>query len=58
MYYSPNIRIIKTGGHAARMTDEKCLQDLFVRRALGKTTCIWKDNNKLDLEEIGWEGAE
>jgi hypothetical protein len=29
-----------------------------VKRALGKPTCRWKDNSKLDLEEMGWEGAE
>ena len=26
-----------------------------VKRALGKPTCRWKNNNKLDVKEIGWE---
>jgi hypothetical protein len=28
------------------------------RSSLGRTRCRWKDNVKIDLKEMGWEGVD
>jgi hypothetical protein len=28
------------------------------RRPLGRPICIWKDNIKMDLREVGWGGMD
>jgi hypothetical protein len=61
----PNkIRIIKS--RRVRWTrpvthgrEEECIKVLVGKpegkKPLGKSTCRWKDNIKMDLREIGWE---
>jgi hypothetical protein len=28
------------------------------KRPLGRPRCMWVDNNKMDLREIGWDGMD
>jgi hypothetical protein len=68
LYSSPNIvRVIKSrrmrwAGHVARIKEGRgdC-RDLVGRpegkRPLGKPRCMWEDNIKMDLREIGIDGA-
>jgi hypothetical protein len=69
LYSSPNIvRVIKSrrirwAGHVACMGGgERCLQgfgwEALRKRPLGKPRCRWKDNIKMDLREIGIDGAD
>ena len=68
MYSSPNIfRVIKSrmmrwARHVARMgTGETytgfCWGNLRERDPLERPRCRWKDNIKMDLQEVGW-GAQ
>jgi hypothetical protein len=68
LYSSPNIvRVIKSrrlrwAGHVARMGDGRDVYRVLVRRPegkrpLGRPRHRWEDNIKLDLREIGIDGA-
>jgi hypothetical protein len=68
MYSSPNIvRVIKSkrmrwAGHVARMGEERGVYRVLVgkpgcKRPLGRPRRIWEDNIKMDLREIGIDGA-
>jgi hypothetical protein len=68
LYSSPNIvRVIKSrrmrwAGHVARMWEERGVYRVLVRRPegkrpLGRPRRKWEDNIKLDLREIGIDGA-
>jgi hypothetical protein len=68
LYSSPNIvRVIKSRrlmwpGHVARMMEGRGVHKVMVRkpesnRALGRPRCRWEDNIKMDLREIGIDGA-
>jgi hypothetical protein len=68
LYSSPNIvRIIKSRrmrwvGHVARIGEWRGAYRVLVwrpegKRALGRPRCRWEDNIKLDLWEIGIDGA-
>jgi hypothetical protein len=65
---SPNIvRVIKSrrirwAGHVTRMGEGRVVYRVFVgkpegKRPLGRPRRMWKDNIKLDLREIGIDGA-
>jgi hypothetical protein len=48
-------------GHVACMGDRRGAYRILVGRqngkiALGKPRCRWKDNIKMDLQEVGWGG--
>jgi hypothetical protein len=69
LYSSPNIvRVIKSkrlrwAGHVARMREGKGIYRVLVgrpeeRRPLGRPTCRWEDNIKMDLREIGIDGSD
>jgi hypothetical protein len=64
-YSSPNtIRVIKSkrmrwAGHVARMGEKRGAYRILVgrpegRRPLGRPRCRWKDNIKIDLQELRW----
>jgi hypothetical protein len=68
LYSSPNIvRVIKSrrtrwAGHVARMGEVRGFYRVLVgkpegKRPLGRTRLRWDDNIKLDLREIGIDGA-
>jgi hypothetical protein len=63
LYYSPNIvRVIKSRrmrwvGHVAHMGEERGVYRVLVGRPLGRPRHRWEDNIKLDLREIGINGA-
>jgi hypothetical protein len=68
LYSSPNIvRVIKSrrlrwAGHVARMGEGTSVYKVFVwssggKRPLGRPRRRWEDNIKLDLREIGVDGA-
>jgi hypothetical protein len=68
LYSSPNIvRVIKSrrarlAGHMARMGEGRGVYRVLVGRPEGKRTlerprCRWEDNIKMDLREIGIDGA-
>jgi hypothetical protein len=65
LYSSPNvIHIIKSRrmrwtGHVACMGEMRGAYRILVggpegRRPLGSPRCRWKDNIKMDLQEVGW----
>jgi hypothetical protein len=67
LYFSPNIvRVIKLrkmmwAGHVARMGEGRGVYSVLVgspegKRPLGRPRRRWKDNNKLDLREVGIDG--
>jgi hypothetical protein len=69
LYSSPNIvRVIKArrvrwAGHVARMEEGRCVYRVLIgrpegKRPLGRPRRRWEDNNKMDLKEIGIEGAD
>ena len=64
LYSSPNIaRMIKSrrmrlSGHVARMGEERGVYRVLAekpkgRRPLGRPTCRWVDNIRMDLQEVG-----
>jgi hypothetical protein len=64
-FSSPNIiRVTKSirvrwAGHVARMGDRRGVYGVFVgkregKRPLGRPKRRWKDNIKMDLQEVGW----
>jgi hypothetical protein len=68
LYSSQNIvRVIKSrrmrwAGHVARMEEGRCVYRFLVgrpegKRPLGRTRRRWEDNIKMDLREIGIDGA-
>jgi hypothetical protein len=68
LYSSPNIvRVIKSrkmrwAGHVARMGEERVFYRVLVgrpevKRPLGKPRRRWEDNFKMDVREIGIDGA-
>jgi hypothetical protein len=68
LYSSPNIvRVIKSrrmrwAGHVARMGEGGCVHLVLVgrperKRPLGRSRRSWEDNIKLNLREIGIDGA-
>jgi hypothetical protein len=68
LYFSLTIvRVIKSkrmrwAGHVARMGEGRSVYRLLVgrpegKRPLGRPTCSWKDNIKMDLRETGIDGA-
>jgi hypothetical protein len=68
LYSSPNIvRVIKSrrirwAGHVARMGEGRGVYRVLIRRSertrpLGRPRRRWEDNIKLDLKEIGIDGA-
>jgi transcription termination factor 2 len=68
LYSSPNIvRVIKSrrmkwAGHVARMGEGRSVSRVLVerpegKRPLGRPRRRWKDNIKMDLREIGIDGA-
>jgi hypothetical protein len=68
LYSSRNIdRVIKLRrtrwvGHVARMGEGRGVYGIFVgrnegKRPLGRPRCRWEDNIKIDLMEIGIDGA-
>jgi hypothetical protein len=68
LYSSPNIvrviisRSLRWAGHVARMEKTKGVYRVLVgnpegKRPLGRPRCRWEDNIKLDLREIGIDGA-
>jgi hypothetical protein len=68
LYSSPNIvRVIKSrrmrwAGHVARKGQERGVYRVLVgrpkgKRPLGRSRRRWEDNSKMDLREIGIDGA-
>jgi hypothetical protein len=68
LYFSLNtVRVIKSrrmrwAGHVARMGDERGVYRVLVgrpeeKRPLGRPRRRWEDNIKMDLREIGIDGA-
>jgi hypothetical protein len=68
LYSSLNIvRVIKSrgmrwAGHVARMGEGRGFYRILVgrpegKRLLGRPRCMWENNNKMDLREIGIDGA-
>ena len=64
LYFSVNIiRTIQIKknemGGACRTYEREGLVDRPDRqRQLGRPTCGWEDNLKVDLQEVGWEGVD
>ena len=69
LYSSPNIvRVIKSrrirwAGHVARMGEEKDVYRVLVgepgeKRPQGRSRHRWKDNIKMDLQEVGCGGMD
>jgi hypothetical protein len=69
LYSSLNIvlviksRIIRWAGHVALMGDGRVVYRVFVRkpegkRPLGAPRRIWKDNIKIDLQEVSYESMD
>jgi hypothetical protein len=69
LYSSPNInRVIKSrrmrwAGHVARMGETRIAYRILVEKPEGKRpperpTCMWVDNIKIELREIGWDGMD
>jgi hypothetical protein len=65
MYSSPSTiwviksRIMKWPGHLARMGEGRCAYRVLVgtsegKKSLGKFRHRWKDNTKMNLQEMSW----
>jgi hypothetical protein len=65
MYSSPNIiqvikyRRMRWAGNVARMREKRGAYRILVgrpegRRLLARPRSRWEDNNKMDLQEVGW----
>jgi hypothetical protein len=57
-----NSRRMRWAAHVARMGDERCVYRVLVgrtegKRPLGRPRRRWEDNIKMDLREIGIDGA-
>jgi transcription termination factor 2 len=68
LYSSPNVvRVIKSrrmrwAGHVARMEERRCVYKVLVgrpegKRPVGRPRRGWEDSIKMDLREIGIDGA-
>jgi hypothetical protein len=49
--------------HVARMVQVRNAYKILVgkperKRPLGRPTCSWEDNIRMDLREIGWEDVD
>jgi hypothetical protein len=56
-------RIMRGSGHAAHTGERRGAYRVFVvkpegKRPLGRPRLRWKDNIKMDLQEVGWEGMD
>jgi hypothetical protein len=69
LYYSPNIvkviklRRVRVAGHVARTGEGRGVYKVLVgrpegKRPLGRPRRMWEDNIKMDLREIGIDGAK
>jgi hypothetical protein len=69
LYCSPNIvrviklRRIRWAGHVARMRERRGVYRILVRkpegkRPLGRPSRRWRDNKKMDLQEVGCGGMD
>ena len=64
LYFPPNIvRVIKSrrklAGHVARLGERRGVYRILVgkperKRSLGRPRRRWRDNIKMDLQEMGW----
>ena len=66
LYSSPNIiRVIKSirmrwVGRVAHKGERRSVYGVLAekpegKRLLGRPRCRWKDNTKMDLQEVGWD---
>jgi hypothetical protein len=66
LYSPPNIirhiksRRIRWAGHVARMVEDRNVYKVLMgkpegKRPCGRPSCGWKDGNRTELGEIGWE---
>jgi len=58
-YLGDYIKNNEMEGHVARLGDRRGVYKVLVGRPDGKTplgrpTCRWEDNIKMDLREVGW----
>jgi len=58
-YYSGDQIEMRWAGHVARMGERRDAHRVMVgkpegRRPIGRPTCIWEDNIKMDRQEMGW----
>jgi hypothetical protein len=55
-------RRLRWAGHLARVEEEKCIQVLLRtsegKRQLERTRRRWKNNIKMDLQEVRWGGID
>jgi hypothetical protein len=56
-------RRMRWAGHVACMEAARNAYRILVeepegKRPLGRSTCRWGDNIKMDLREIGWDGMD
>ena len=69
LYCSPHIvrviksRIMRWTGHVARMGKRRVLYRVFLgkvegKRQLGRSSCRWEDNIKMDYQQVGCEGMD
>ena len=54
---------MRWAGHVARMEERRGVYRVLVgklegKRPLGRPGLGWKDNIKMDLQEVGWEGMD
>jgi hypothetical protein len=54
---------MRWAGHVARMGEERGIYRVLVwrlegKRPLGRPKCRWEDNIKMDLREVGIDGAK
>jgi hypothetical protein len=56
-------RRMRWAGHVARMGEKRNAYRILMgmpegKRPLGRPRCMWVDNIKMDLREIGWDGMD